>query len=48
MKRPEEVEEALDWIGNESCCEIILNYIRSLEQMVDTAYKTLEELDEIV
>lgn len=48
MDRPKEVDEALDWIGNESCCEVILNYIKTLELMVDTAYKTLEELDKLV
>ena len=41
MKRPEKVEEALDWIGNESCCEVIFNYISNLETKVQC-------LDEII
>lgn len=51
MKRRKEVEEAIEYIANETSPDVfdtLLSYIQSLEMMVDTAYKTLEELDEIV
>ena len=57
MKRRKEVQEAIDNINDQYQYDfrnegrdwyIVRDYIKSLELMVDTAYKTLEELDEIV
>ncbi len=51
MDRPKEVDEALKIVADETDTSIfntIYCYIRSLEIMIDAAYKTLNELDELV
>ena len=57
MERRKEVQEAIDNINSQYQYDfrnegrdwyIVRDYIQSLEMMVDTAYKTLEELDETV
>lgn len=49
MERPKEIEAILKHLRDEWCVDyvILIKYIQSLEMMVDTAYKTLEELDEL-
>lgn len=55
MDRPKKVNAALlflhgfhDDISYEGWLKIVEDYIKGLELMVDSAYKTLEELDELV
>lgn len=57
MERRKEVQDAIDNINSQYQYDfrnegrnwyIVRDYIQSLEMMVDTAYKTLEELDEVV
>lgn len=57
MERRKEVQEAIDNINSQYQYDfrneghdwyIVRDYIKSLELMIDTAYKTLEELDELV
>ena len=54
MERPETVSEALYALSHfdevswyQGWVNTVLRYIESLEMLTDTAYKTLEELDEV-
>jgi len=50
MKRPKEIDDALAYIAQISPenFDTIYEYIRTLELMINTAYHTLDKLDELV
>ena len=55
MERRKEVQEAIDGLSGfdeaswyQEWFNTVYTYIKSLKMIVDTAYKTLEELDELV